>query len=1063
MAQGLERRPQPTDNLRGQEAVNPVSRSVPALGNVRAPSANLPTFGSKIAEQVNGYIGGRLSNIQQKRQEKSMLDGQIAGLQGQSFESVEMDGDKWAMEGHRVVTAQSLSSTLLRAQEQEIANGAYESDPDTYRANLVERVAAMTEGIEDPRTRQLAQEQLMSQMPALVDKHMTQNLSFKEQQNFDALANSVDILSRDNASTGALVAFATGQSEATAGLSTERRRAAVTQGVINSFNNNNPAAYAHLEAAGMLNTENLTASQLASVRSAQSSYEARLRAQWNGELKQDITALEDQVANGDLDPLVAAERQAEILAKHGMRQSAAEGSGIYDRARAGVEIGEGTRGLNIQAAGTSGDFDLQARLMQDAVIHQESRGNPNAVSPVGASGIMQLMPATAENPGFGVRNIRTIARSLGVDPTGRTTQELMFNEEINKTMGTEYLSAMLRRYNGNTQYALVAYNAGAGRADQLKAVGGDWSQINAPWKAEAMDYEQKIRGSISDNRPDPAGQRAAAEQRLQQSRERARLDVLEQIGPEMAENDELFKSGDRTVTDWRAERDRLYGQWGMALGSERLNQEQQIIRSVVQDRIEAVQVAGETQKAVELETGLAAAQVQLDERRAAFEAGESDMTLEQINQEYMGAMVQAYTTSGAELDPSRISKDAGSLVTESATLAARALQAQSENAMIANAETAGTVGTLPQTLMDRAVDRFRNQVLPQAIENFRAENPTVEPAQVGAMQRGEEIRYLAENGIVDDAMKQQINLAASGRWIDPNGNAKPSTVVGLQSFVSLLAEDPALAYQYVPDPQARGRMLAAAHTVMSMFPDREVFTDVDLSNREDPTANAFYEAVQQVGLNISNPTPEDVTAERVNSAIRLLDRGNITNTFGGGFMTSSAADSLVPSSLLGAGLSSKFDSADVNAARGISEDAVNAQYEGHVVRFLEDIVPHMAGTSQEGAITMALDFVRERGALMGNSYVMPQPNQPSLRAQMFPGQTVENTAAVNTAIVNWFESEEVQDSNPILKDYVEQGWFRNGSSYSVSQLNGQYVANIVGVGSIVLPLREIGDRYVANR
>lgn len=1074
MSQGLERRAGPTDNLKGQDTVNPVTRSVPSVGSAPAPRPTPDNFSAQVAKSVSKFTSGKLAEIQRERQEKSMIDGQIAGMQGQSFESVEMEGDKWALEGWRVVSAQSMSASLLRAQEQEIASGAYEQDPDAYRAKLVSRIDSMTSEIPDERTRTLARESLMEQMPTLIDTHMKQNLSFKEQQNFDTLAQSVDVLSRDNSNTGALIDFATGVSEATSGLSQERRRTAVVQGVVNSFTNNNPAAYAHLEEAGFFNTENLTASQLQKVRSAQSAYETRLRQQWNGQLEEEMTSLEDRVSSGELNPLVAAEEQARIMAAYGLKMRASEGSQIYKRARAGVEFAEGTRGLNIEAAGASGDYALQAELLQDAVIHQESRGNHNAVSPVGATGIMQLMPGTAMSPGFGVRNIFTVARSLGVPVSGETeqvAQELMRNEQVNKTMGTEYLSTMLERYNGDVSRALVAYNWGPGNAD-------NWNGNPASLPKETQGYLKNILGSVNDDIPDPRAERVEAEHRLNQVRETAKLATLEAMGPAMAQNDELFTRGEIPLEEWRANRQEVYSTWGAELDGQRLNQEQQMMRKVAGDRIAALQDTQDVQQAVQLETSLAAAEVQLQARQEAFAAGDTSMSLEGINEEYMQSVVGAYETSGAELDAGRISKDAADLVRTSSGLVARALKAQEEAAIISNAETSGTVGTLPTELRDRALGGFRQQ-LNSTIQNYRAENPDASIAELSAVERAAEIEYLSTNGIVDEALQQQINLAASGRWVDQQGNARPSTVVGLHSFVSMMSENPSLAYQYVPDPVARGRMLAASHMVMSMFPEREVFTDVDLSNQSDPVANAFYDTVQQVGLNVGNMPTEEETSERVNSAVKYMQRGNLTGSFLGGFAKSRTATALVPDSAIIAGMSGKFDMADVEAARSVDNDAIDRQFETQVTDFLENVVPHMPQTSQEGAVKMALNYVRDRGSVIGSSFVMPSENEPSISAQMFPGQQVDNTAAVNTAVTNWLIDPERND--PLFADWQEQqSTFRElarsvspfhspnagtatSPEFTVYKVNGQYVANVTGIGSLVLPLKEIGDRYIANR
>ena len=75
-----------------------------------------------------------------------------------------------------------------------------------------------------------------------------------------------------------------------------------------------------------------------------------------------------------------------------------------------------------------------------AVVHAESGFDPSAVSPKGASGLMQLMPATAER--YGVRNV--------------------FDPAQNVAAGVHYLKDLLVEFNDNHRLALAAYNAGVG-------------------------------------------------------------------------------------------------------------------------------------------------------------------------------------------------------------------------------------------------------------------------------------------------------------------------------------------------------------------------------------------------------------------------------------------------------------------------------------------------------------------------------------------------------------------------------------------------------------------------
>jgi len=115
-------------------------------------------------------------------------------------------------------------------------------------------------------------------------------------------------------------------------------------------------------------------------------------------------------------------------------------------------------------------FDLSPALIE-ALVWQESRWRPDAVSSAGARGLAQLMPGTA--------------RELGVDPR---------DPFANLEGGARYLREQIDRFDGNLEKALAAYNAGPGRVEDANGI---------PNIRETRQYVAAIMGRLSNHSRSP--------------------------------------------------------------------------------------------------------------------------------------------------------------------------------------------------------------------------------------------------------------------------------------------------------------------------------------------------------------------------------------------------------------------------------------------------------------------------------------------------------------------------------------------------------------------------------
>ena len=155
-------------------------------------------------------------------------------------------------------------------------------------------------------------------------------------------------------------------------------------------------------------------------------------------------------------PLTAAELDfaaAPSIPEHAIADPARHAAGIPLRYHAKI--------LELAAR-----FDLSPSLLE-ALVWQESRWNENAVSPVGAQGLAQLMPGTA--------------RYLGVNPR---------DPYANLEGGARYLREQLDRFDGDLEKALAAYNAGPGRVERAGGI---------PNIRETKQYVAAIMGRLANH------------------------------------------------------------------------------------------------------------------------------------------------------------------------------------------------------------------------------------------------------------------------------------------------------------------------------------------------------------------------------------------------------------------------------------------------------------------------------------------------------------------------------------------------------------------------------------
>lgn len=133
----------------------------------------------------------------------------------------------------------------------------------------------------------------------------------------------------------------------------------------------------------------------------------------------------------------------------------------------------------VPAAGAVNPADVFNRIIQAESGGQQNGPNGQILtSPRGAQGMAQIMPATAANPGYGVRP---------------ASPEEIATPEGNRAFGERYFQGLLKHFDGDVQKATAAYNGGPGRVGRnVQANAGQLNMAQLP--QETQQYVQKVLG-----------------------------------------------------------------------------------------------------------------------------------------------------------------------------------------------------------------------------------------------------------------------------------------------------------------------------------------------------------------------------------------------------------------------------------------------------------------------------------------------------------------------------------------------------------------------------------------
>lgn len=796
MAEGSERR-EVTGALPPVQADLTVGlQRTGGIQQVNPTQSSGSSYNDRLYDQLAKFGSQRAKATANARYKKEFLDGQMAQQQGAALSDTQFKGKEWAMQGWRVMEAQQTVAAMHAAQKAEIAQIGYQQTPEEFRKNWNARLAQALEG-QDVAVADMITEAAMQSMPDLVADHTAQHSRWSEEQNFNALKDTVVVTAQAPGAVETYVGLATGTGPS-AGMSTERRQQALYEGARDALLKGDIAPWLIINSDDRIK-DAMDAGQFAELRNHVKAYDARKREELDLNYIEQETGIMQRAANGDYpDAQAAVDELVALQEQYNVKTTTQELSVVHGAVTRGRDDRARTMAADIEAYAASGDMATVARMGGLVIQDIESGGGRNVVGqPVGASadhaagdrafGNWQVMPSTARQPSLPAWE-RTGFKGKRIEPAKDNSIA-----EYNR-VGQEYWSGLVEMFNGDVEAAGLAHHSGFGTAQRW--VEGGKLQSFFEGRPNGLDYVRKIRERIGGTMTQEMwrARSAAVVERAQKDHE---VRVYEQYAPQLDQiRDQVVNRGmpfEQGVAQLREIQEEL----GMARTKDSVDTELDILDDLRRTTTAALKTQqSDVNNTFEAQASLMDAQFEENyalQVEAINEGRAEPSSLPALVTSYIEERHAAAAEAGVMLSSSQLATEAKESMTKVREARATARDSALDAQEIAMAESRiGAYDALTPTQQERGYTMQHNRVLKEAEEMVA--NGTLQEGGRGDWIGQQMNAWTARTGYFSKDAKAHASGVINGRLIDDEaaGTPNPQALALLNTYMEMRGTNPVI-------------------------------------------------------------------------------------------------------------------------------------------------------------------------------------------------------------------------------------------------------------------------------